>query len=134
MLIIPLLASASLGLSGKVSSDNTGPLIVFEEVDTDLDLVEYIGQRAVSYGLDPEMAKAVAYCESNYIPTAQNPTSSAGGIYQFLNGTWEYVNVKRGVDYSLEDKYDPIKSIENAMWLAKHEGWTHWECYTKYLV
>lgn len=134
MLVIPLFVTASTMLSERQSSDSTGPLIVFEEVSEEINIPEHIEARAISYGLDPEMAKAVAYCESNYIPTAQNSTSSAGGIYQFIDSTWISTSKRRGADYSLEDKYDPIKSIENAMWLAKHDGWRHWECYTLYLA
>lgn len=37
------------------------------------------------------MARKVAWCESGWDLTAQNPTSSASGLFQFIDGTWESV-------------------------------------------
>lgn len=37
------------------------------------------------------MAVRVADCESGGDPSAQNPTSTASGLYQFINGTWTSV-------------------------------------------
>lgn len=59
--------------------------------------------------------------ESGWNPTAQNPTSTAFGIHQFLNGTWqggyctktsEYkVQIDCGIKY-IEDRYEaPYYSI-----------------------
>lgn len=83
---------------------------------------------AREYGLNEHTAVAIAQCESNFIPTAQNPNSSAGGVFQFIDGTWLSVIHMRGLDWTLADKYDINKNIDNAMWLAKKEGWKHWEC------
>jgi len=45
--------------------------------------------------------------ESNWIHTAQNPTSSANGLAQFLDSTWETVNCKKTID--------PYKQIDCAI-------------------
>ena len=42
--------------------------------------------------------------ESNWTPTAQNPTSTAYGIAQFLNGTWAGTGVTK--------TSDPFKQID----------------------
>ena len=39
--------------------------------------------------------------ESDGNPTAQNPTSSASGLYQFINSTWRSYASKIGVDTSV---------------------------------
>ena len=36
--------------------------------------------------------------ESNWTPTAQNPTSTAYGIAQFLNGTWAGTGIAKTSD------------------------------------
>lgn len=60
--------------------------------------------------------------ESNWNPTAQNPNSSAYGIMQFLNSTWETVNCEKtnkpekqlvcGVEYIKQRYGTPEKAIE----------------------
>lgn len=55
-------------------------------------------------GVDPEFAAKVAIMESNGNPYAKNPKSSAGGMYQFIDGTAER--------YKLDDKFDVEKSSE----------------------
>lgn len=86
---------------------------------------ELIVIKAKEYGLNPQTALAIAKCESNFNPLAQNSTSSAGGVFQFINSTWASVNKMRGVQYN---KLNAEQNIDNAMWLAKKEGWKHWEC------
>lgn len=46
-------------------------------------------QYALSYGVNPELALAIASCESQLKPYAKNAKSSAKGLYQFLNSSWE---------------------------------------------
>lgn len=41
---------------------------------------------------EPTIAQRVAACESNGDPRAENPVSSASGLYQFLDSTWTMVS------------------------------------------
>jgi len=43
--------------------------------------------------------------ESSFDPTAQNPTSTAYGLFQFLNGTWAGVGGRKTSDPALQSKY-----------------------------
>lgn len=47
-----------------------------------------ITEAAQRYGIDPNIALGIAYIESKFIHTAQNPHSSAGGLFQFIDSTW----------------------------------------------
>ena len=68
----------------------------------------------------------VAWCESRYKPKAQNPTSSAGGLFQFLDSTWQR--------FGKGAKYDANQNAKAAAALVQHyvnEGhwrWAAWSC------
>lgn len=72
----------------------------------------------------------VAACESGWEEKAQNRTSSAGGVFQFIDGTWIRMRNKMGVDPSLELKKDYKANIRTAYALYKYEKikWSNWEC------
>lgn len=74
------------------------------------------------------MALAIAKAESGLNPNAQNPESSASGIFQFLDGTFQtYCINKLGIATSLADKDNPIYQINCAIdMMASPGGWEHW--------
>ena len=89
---------------------------------------ELIILKAKEYGINPNIALRIAKCESDYNTLAKSPISSASGVFQFISGTWQSVVKMRGQDYTLSDRFDAEKNIDNAMWLMKTEGLHHWEC------
>jgi TP901 family phage tail tape measure protein len=60
-----------------------------------------------SWGIDPEWSALVALInsESGFNPTAQNPTSSAYGMFQFLDSTWASVGGHKTSDPALQTIY-----------------------------
>jgi len=62
--------------------------------------------------------KTTAYLESGFNPNAKAGTSSASGLYQFTQGTWDDMNKKHGLNYSQEDRFDPQKSAQMAALFA----------------
>ena len=65
--------------------------------------------------------------ESGGNPNAKNKHSSAAGLFQFLEGTWDWVAEHTGSpSYREGGPYDPVWSIRNAAWLQKHAGWGQW--------
>lgn len=56
--------------------------------------------------------QATALVESGGNTNAKASTSSAGGMFQFLDGTWKQMTKEMGKDYSLQDKFDPKKAAE----------------------
>ena len=67
----------------------------------------------------PETALRIARCESNLDPLAENDKSSASGIYQFLDGTFE--------SYCEGDVYNPKDNIKCFLkYYPEHSGW--WIC------
>lgn len=81
---------------------------------------ELIVRAAEGAGISPTTALSIAQCESGFDPAAQNPVSSAGGLYQFTIPTWEYIG-------SPGDRFDAVDSINAFVThYPTHPWW--WEC------
>lgn len=63
------------------------------------------------YGLPGGYLERTAQIESAMNPSAKNPNSSAGGLFQFINSTAR--------EYGLVDRYDPVESTDAASRLAR---------------
>lgn len=70
------------------------------------DVEDAIAQASAKYGVPIEAMRAQAQLESGGNPSAQNPSSSAGGLYQFIDSTAK--------QYGLANKYDPYQSADAA--------------------
>lgn len=57
-----------------------------------------VADKANQYGVDPAVLLGIGYIESGLNPNAKAPTSSAGGIFQFIDGT--------AAQYGLSNKFD----------------------------
>ncbi len=87
-------------------------------------------------------ALAIIQCESRGNPDAQNPRSSATGLFQFLASTWSWASVEAG--WAGSSRFDPEANTAVAAWLVqtsletghRYGRWGHWECrrviYPKY--
>lgn len=85
-----------------------------------MDIETTIRWQAVVYGIDPDMAVSLAQCESSLDPYAQNPTSSAKGLYQFTDTTWDYIKAEG-------HQFDAQENIHQFMiWWKIHPEW--WVC------
>ena len=66
-----------------------------------------------------EKALNIAWCESNFDPFAKNNSSTASGLFQFLDSTWE--------ENCEGDKFNYRDSIKCFVKLyPQHPSW--WEC------
>ena len=59
---------------------------------------DIIDQAARQYGVDPVALKAVAFLESRFDPSAKNPRSSAGGLFQQIDSNAKAYGVKNRMD------------------------------------
>lgn len=74
-----------------------------------------------------ERALDVIWCESRYDPNADNPNSSAAGLWQFIRSTWNWVAGVLGLpSYDAGGPYDPDHATRAAAWLSSNGGWQHW--------
>lgn len=75
------------------------------------DIDQTIVSAANRYGIDPNAMRAIAHIESRGDPRAQNPRSSAGGLYQFIDST--------ASDYGLTNRFDPAQAADAGARLAR---------------
>lgn len=69
------------------------------------------GKIEAQYGLPEGYLSRTAQIESGMNPGAQNPNSSAGGLFQFIDST--------ASAYGLQDRFDPAQATDAAARLAK---------------
>jgi len=78
---------------------------------TRAEIVRAIDEAAAKYGVDPQALLTIANIESRLNPSAQNPNSSAGGLFQFIDST------ARG--YGLSDRFDYEQAADAGARLAR---------------
>jgi hypothetical protein len=69
-------------------------------------LDDLISGAADRYNMPPELLRNVAGAESSGRPNAQNPNSSAKGVYQFIDSTWESLGGTPGGQFNPEENVD----------------------------
>lgn len=67
-------------------------------------------------------ARRVAACESHTNPLAKNRTSTASGLFQFLDSTWARAGVP-GLSV-----FDAYANAYSAVRMASAHGWHEWVC------
>lgn len=88
------------------------------------DVKTAIDEAAASVGLDPAILTAFAGVESTFNPDAAAPTTSAKGLFQFLDKTWTQTVTRYGKRYGVPanaDKFDPKYSALIGAAYLKHE-------------
>ncbi len=77
-------------------------------------------RQANLYGVSVNNALRIARCESGYVYNAKNGTSTAKGVFQFINGTWKWIGAEG-------HQFDYKENIKQFMiWYPKYPQW--WEC------
>lgn len=78
---------------------------------------------ALTYGVNEGDMLRVASCESGFNTYSVNSSSTASGLFQFLNSTWR-TNL-----YSGFSVFDPVANALGAAWLVRQDGgWREWQC------
>ena len=60
-----------------------------------------VSKAASMVGVDPILLAAIGAIESAFNPSAKAPTSSASGLFQFINSTWQTMLRKYGPKYDI---------------------------------
>ena len=81
---------------------------------------------ATSHKVDVSTALNIACSESMFEASAKNKYSSAGGVYQFLDGSWKAYGLKYWGTLEGRDKFDENDNIELAMLVLADTGTRDW--------
>lgn len=88
------------------------------------DIKSVIADAAKKTGMDPNILLAMAAVESDFNPNARSRSSTAGGLFQFLDSTWKEQLAKHGRKYGLDpnaSKFDAhAASILGAEYLKQN--------------
>lgn len=83
-----------------------------------------IESKAKQNDIPADLFLKIAQCESRLNSKAKNPKSTASGIFQFLNSTFNIVKKELGRDL---DVFNPIHNIEAAAYLYAQKGSKPWQ-------
>lgn len=88
-------------------------LMAVSSLHSEASMRDYITARAMENGVRPDLAVAIVQAESSFNPNAKNASSSASGIGQFINSTFQYLCIDRyKLTTSMDDKNNPYVGIE----------------------
>lgn len=77
-----------------------------------------ISNAASAYGVDAGAMTAIAGVESNFNPNAKAPTSTATGLFQITNGTWNALTSRYGQQHGITRNTSRYNANANAMMAA----------------
>lgn len=96
----------AVGYRAAITNDAKAP---YENIGANVGQV--IDAAATRYGQDPKVLRRIAWLESRGDPNAQNPNSSAGGLFQFVDTTAK--------EYGVANKMDAGQSADGAARLLR---------------
>ncbi len=97
--------------SEAASRDERDPdeILQFEDMRVPRWIAETILRAAEATGVDPVYMMALADKESSFIPASKASTSSAEGLFQFLESTWLEMVKRFGAQHGLTTEADAIE-------------------------
>lgn len=83
-----------------------------------------IREAALEVGVDPDVAWAIAFCESHGIETASNPNSSALGLFQILDMHNLSKECRLNADCNIDWAINEMKLHGFGAWNASRACWS----------
>lgn len=86
---------------------------------------EYFDEYSKKYGVDKDVIKKIAYCESGGNPGATN--GEYGGMFQYAVSTWEATRREMGADPNPDLRFGARESIETTAFKLSRAGNGAWK-------
>jgi hypothetical protein len=99
-------------ISAAETGANLDDLLVFEQMRVPRWLVETVVRAAQVTGVDPAYMMALADKESSLLPDSKARTSSAEGLFQFIEATWLGVMRRYGPKHGYVAEAEAIQIIQ----------------------
>ena len=77
----------------------------------------FIERFAGQYGVDPNVLRHIAVCESGLNPNASS--LNYGGLYQFSPGAWGRYRIQLGEDANADLRYNAEESVQTAAYVLQ---------------
>lgn len=85
---------------------------------------EFIDRFAGQYGVDPNVIRHIALCESGFNPGAINYVYK--GLFQFRSSTWQNIRRKMGEDISADLRVNAEEAVQTAAYAISHGNISIW--------
>jgi hypothetical protein len=105
-------SSSSAQLLPSEMSGNPNEALVFEQMRVPRWLAETVVRAAQVTGVDPAYLMALADKESSLLPDSKARTSSAEGLFQFIESTWLEVLRRYGPKHGYRAKAEAIGMVQ----------------------
>ncbi|OGV97593.1 hypothetical protein A2W24_06140 [Microgenomates group bacterium RBG_16_45_19] len=83
-------------------------------------------QFANQFGVEVQLLKRIAWCESHYHPDSYNRSGGYGGIFQFSSSTWQSTRRAMGLDPNPDLRFDAEQAIMTAAFKIAAGGVRAW--------
>lgn len=90
------------------------------------DVARIITELSNDYGVESDIALAIAWCESRFRGDAKNPNSSATGVYQFIDSTWQVYSGIYNQNNKILNRLNPTDNISLALQVISNKGVSDW--------
>jgi soluble lytic murein transglycosylase-like protein len=82
------------------------------------------------YGVDANVIRHIAICESGFNPIAHNYIYA--GLFQFSPDTWKAFRKKMGQKTDIDLRYNAEEAVKTTAYILSLKGYQNWpECYPK---
>ncbi|MGO4573080.1 transglycosylase SLT domain-containing protein [Microvirga sp. 2TAF3] len=118
-------AALQIGITPVEPAGNPDELIPFSGRNVPRWLVHSILRAAHVTGVDPVYMMTLADVESSLSPEAKAPTSSAEGLFQFIDSTWLETVYTHAADYGFEAAAKAIRMVNGELVVGndKDKAW-----------
>lgn len=90
------------------------------------DIDQYFQRFSQEYGVEEELLRKIAVCESGYNSQAVSPGGTYAGMYQFHRTSWENTRREMGADPNPDLRMNPEEDIRTAAFKISRYGTGAW--------
>lgn len=109
-----------------LNSNASELLDLVEKLNVKISVEDKIRLYAIKHDVDQSIALNIACAESQFVAHAQNPGSTAGGVYQYLDSTWKSYATRYWGSTEGRSKKDADDNIELTMYVLSKYGTSDW--------